>query len=243
MFTSFTSKGMYCSASHWMLSSSSSWLMRGMEIFLMITLWPLTPMATSRFFSLYWERSWRMASTMAVEFKRGYILDAFGVAPLPPEAIVDGVQDVAALGFLQLDELHGRRSDVQPERELALRHRLLSSPLRLERTLPPGDRPYKKTVYPPVSTEYLPTTTEPARGLLPSPVPVPAPVAAPAEQLGRLLHREAEREEDLALGLQAAVLAGLDAVDGGFRDSRLARELRLRHQLLFPEPLDVVHAP
>ncbi len=68
MFTSFTSKGMYCSASHWMLSSSSSWLMRGMEIFLMITLWPLTPMATSRFFSLYWARSWRMASTMAVEF-------------------------------------------------------------------------------------------------------------------------------------------------------------------------------
>src|SRR6267143_734535 len=161
MFTSFTSKGMYCSASHWMLSSSSSWLIRGMEIFLMITLWPLTPMATSR----------------------------------------------------------------------------------LARTLPPGRRPYKKTVYLPVSTEYLPKTTEPPRGLLRSPVPVPGAVAAPPEQLGRVLHREAEGEEDLALGLQAAVLAGLDAVDGGFRDSRLARELRLRHQLLFPEPLDVVHAP
>ena len=68
MFTSFTSNGMYCSASHWMLSSSSSWVMRGMEIFLMMTLWPETPMATSRFFSLYWAISWRMASTIAVEF-------------------------------------------------------------------------------------------------------------------------------------------------------------------------------
>ena len=47
MFTSFTSKGMYCSASHWIDSSSSSCVMRGMEIFLMMTEWPRTPMATS----------------------------------------------------------------------------------------------------------------------------------------------------------------------------------------------------
>ena len=37
MFTSLMSKGMYCSASHWIDSSSSSWVIRGIEIFLMIT--------------------------------------------------------------------------------------------------------------------------------------------------------------------------------------------------------------
>ena len=47
MFTSFTSKGMYCSASHWMDSSRSSWDMTGMEMRLMMTEWPRTPMATS----------------------------------------------------------------------------------------------------------------------------------------------------------------------------------------------------
>ena len=52
MFTSFTSKGMYCSASHWIDSSSSSCVIRGMEIFLMMTEWPPMPMATSFAFTL-----------------------------------------------------------------------------------------------------------------------------------------------------------------------------------------------
>ena len=68
MFTSFTSKGMYCSASHWMLSSSSSWLMRGIWIFLMMTEWPETPMATSLFFTFSSFISSCTAWTMAVEF-------------------------------------------------------------------------------------------------------------------------------------------------------------------------------
>ncbi len=68
MFTSFTSKGMYCSASHWMDSSSSSCVMRGSEIFLMMTEWPRTPMATSLAFSFCAATTSWMASTMAEEF-------------------------------------------------------------------------------------------------------------------------------------------------------------------------------
>ncbi len=70
MFTSFTSKGMYCSASHWMESSSSSCVMRGSWIFLMMTEWPRTPMATSLAFTLCSARSSWMAWTTAAEFMR-----------------------------------------------------------------------------------------------------------------------------------------------------------------------------
>ncbi len=68
MWTSLTSKGMYCSASHWMDSSNSSWLIRGMAIFLMMTEWPLTPMATSFCLMRISPRSSCTAWTMAVEF-------------------------------------------------------------------------------------------------------------------------------------------------------------------------------
>ena len=68
MWTSFTSKGMYCSASHWMESSSSSCVMRGSWIFLMMTEWPRTPMATSRAFTLCSASSSWMACTIAAEF-------------------------------------------------------------------------------------------------------------------------------------------------------------------------------
>ena len=68
MFTSFTSKGMYCSASHWIDSSSSSWLIRGIWIFLMITEWPRTPIATSFAFTRCSASSPWIASTIALEF-------------------------------------------------------------------------------------------------------------------------------------------------------------------------------
>src|SRR5262245_39794742 len=47
MLTSSTSKGMYCSASHWMLSASSSSLITGREIRLMMTECPDRAMAQS----------------------------------------------------------------------------------------------------------------------------------------------------------------------------------------------------
>ncbi len=86
MFTSLTSKGMYCSASHWMLSSSSSWVIFGMLIFLMMTECPETPMAASRFLSLYCVTRLRIASTMAVEFISAPSTMASGGSAATPKA-------------------------------------------------------------------------------------------------------------------------------------------------------------
>jgi hypothetical protein len=61
---------MYCSASQRMDSSSSSCVIRGIWIFLMITEWPRTPMATSRVFTFCEATSSWMAWTMAAEFIR-----------------------------------------------------------------------------------------------------------------------------------------------------------------------------
>ena len=57
-----------------------------MQIFLMITEWPLTPMATSLFLSLYWATSSRMASTMAVEFISAPSTMASGGSGATPKA-------------------------------------------------------------------------------------------------------------------------------------------------------------
>ena len=86
MFTSFTSKGMYCSASHWIDSSSSSWVMRGIEIFLMMTEWPRTPMATSFVFTFCWATSSWIASTMAEEFMSWPSTMASGGSGASPQA-------------------------------------------------------------------------------------------------------------------------------------------------------------
>src|SRR5438270_9527871 len=232
MFTSFTSKGMYCSASHCMLSWSSSWDMRGMEIFLMITLWPETPMATSRLFSLYWVISWRMASTIAVEFIKAPSTMASGGRGATPNASRTYPR-FASLSWTSFTEEDPMSS---PSASLLF---AIDLPSRLAGTLPCRYRSYNKSTYPHLPADYLPTTTEFHECSL----PVAAPVAPPSEQLPRVLQREPEREEDLALGVQPAVIPRLDAIDGRLRHPRLACELRLRHQLLLPEPLDVVHAP
>src|SRR2546426_6310917 len=62
------------------------------------------------------------------------------------------------------------------------------------------------------------------------------------EELPALLDAEPEREEDLPLGLHAAVVAGLDPVDGRFGDAGLASQLRLRHQRGLSELLNSIHA-
>src|SRR5438874_2753964 len=69
----------------------------------------------------------------------------------------------------------------------------------------------------------------------------PDAVAQTGEDLGALLHREAEREEDLPLGLHAALLARLDAIDGRLGHAGASRQLRLGHQLGLAESLHVVH--
>src|SRR5437868_12015204 len=236
MFTSFTSNGMYCSASHWMLSSSSSWVMRGMEIFLMMTLWPETPIATSRLFSLYWVMSWRMASTIAVEFIKAPSTMASGGSGATPNASRTYPR-LASLSWTSFTEEDPMSS---PSASLLF---AISLPSRLAGTLPFLYQTSNKLPYLHLPAAHLPTTTEIHGCLLTVAMPVAVPVAPASEQFPRVLHREPEREKDLALGLQPAVLARLDAVDRRLRHSRLARELRLGHQLLLPEPLDVVHAP
>jgi hypothetical protein len=77
---------MYCSASHWIDSSSSSCVIFGMLIFLMITEWPETPIAASRFFSLYWATRPRIASTIAVEFISAPSTIASGGSVATPKA-------------------------------------------------------------------------------------------------------------------------------------------------------------
>ncbi len=64
--------------------------------------------------------------------------------------------------------------------------------------------------------------------------------ATAAEHLEPIGRREPQGEDDLALGVHAAIEPGLDARDGERRDAGLARELRLREQLLLAEPLHVV---
>ena len=86
MFTSFTSKGMYCSASHWMDSSSSSCVIRGSEIFLMMTEWPRTPIATSFAFTFCWAKSSWIAWTMAAEFMSAPSTIASGGSGAEPKA-------------------------------------------------------------------------------------------------------------------------------------------------------------
>ena len=68
MFTSLTSKGMYCSASHWIDSSSSATDICGIWIFLMITECPETLIAVSFCLIRISPISSWMAWTMAVEF-------------------------------------------------------------------------------------------------------------------------------------------------------------------------------
>jgi hypothetical protein len=86
MFTSLMSKGMYCSASHWIDSSSSSGVICGRLIFLMITECPDTEVATS--FDLIfcdWKSSW-IASTTALEFMSAPSTMASGGSCTMPKA-------------------------------------------------------------------------------------------------------------------------------------------------------------
>src|SRR5437868_2538901 len=69
----------------------------------------------------------------------------------------------------------------------------------------------------------------------------PRAVLQAGEDLRALLHRETEREEDLALGLHAAALARLDPIDGRLGYAGASRQLRLGHQLGLAESLNVVH--
>src|SRR5262245_31990953 len=55
------------------------------------------------------------------------------------------------------------------------------------------------------------------------------------EHLILVLEAQAEREQDLALGVHAAVHALLHAVDRAEGDPRLAGELRLGHESILPQ--------
>src|SRR4051812_11029225 len=59
----------------------------------------------------------------------------------------------------------------------------------------------------------------------------PRAVSQPGKDLRALVHRQPERKEDLALGLHAAALARLDAIDGRLGHAGASRQLRLGHQL------------
>src|SRR5438067_5924048 len=214
MFTSLTSKGMYCSASHWIDSSSSSCVIFGIEIFLMITEWPLTPMATSRFFSLYWLTSCRMASTMAVEFISAPSTITSGASGDTPKAsrIYPRFASFSCTSFTELEPMSRPRA---------------SLPFAMFRVPRRCRRRYHRNFYCP-KKRPLPPLRGPAG-------------AVSGKELGALVQGKAERKEDLALGLHPAVVAGLDAVDGRFRDARLARQLGLGHQRCLAELLYSVH--
>src|SRR5512143_1883087 len=80
-----------------------------------------------------------------------------------------------------------------------------------------------------------------AMALLP---PLPDAVrAAHAEDPVLVGGLQAQREDDLALGVHAARVAALDARQRERRDPRLASQLRLREELLLAQRADVVHRP
>src|SRR3954464_420058 len=216
MFTSLTSNGMYCSASHWMLSSSSFRVMRGMEIFLMITLWPETPMATSRFFSLNWLTSCRMASTMAVEFISAPSTIASGGSGATPKASSEKPRFPASLSCTSFTD-----EEPMSRPSASLFFAIARKLLRGSRgKLTPGENAPKKSS---VSSR------------------APAAVPQPGKNLRAFLHGEAEGKEDLALGLHPAVLARLDAIDGRLGHASASRQFRLGHELGLAESLHVVH--
>src|SRR4051812_16638240 len=67
------------------------------------------------------------------------------------------------------------------------------------------------------------------------------PVLQTGKELGAVLPRQAEREEDLALGLHPALLARLDPIDRRLGHAGASRQLRLGHELRLAESLHVVH--
>src|SRR5262249_22798308 len=75
------------------------------------------------------------------------------------------------------------------------------------------------------------------------PLPTLRPRTGPVsrEQLGALLQGHAEGEEDPALGLHPAVVAGLDPVDGRFGDPGFPCQLCFRHQRRHAKLLYLVH--
>src|SRR5467141_2826823 len=75
-----------------------------------------------------------------------------------------------------------------------------------------------------------------------SPHAQPRRAVVAGEEFSALLDAETERDEDLALGLHPAVVAGLDPFDGRLGDAGFASQLRLRPQRCFPELLNSIHA-
>src|SRR4051812_39728418 len=67
------------------------------------------------------------------------------------------------------------------------------------------------------------------------------PVLQTGKELGAVLHRQAEREKDLALGLHPALLARLDPIDGRLGHAGASHQLRLGDELRLAESLHVVH--
>src|SRR6266508_4514939 len=80
-----------------------------------------------------------------------------------------------------------------------------------------------------------PTASFPLAMALPSPA-----TAREAEHLAAVRRREPERDDDLALRVDAAVEAALDARHRERRDARLPGQLRLREELVLAELLHVV---
>ena len=113
------SKGMYCSASQWIDSASSSGLIWGRLIFLTMTALPETLVATS-FVLIFWalKRRW-MASMTAPGVHDGAVDDGLGRQRLHAD-VHELVLGAALAAGLQLDGLDGRRADVESDEPLLL---------------------------------------------------------------------------------------------------------------------------
>src|SRR5579863_3356915 len=70
--------------------------------------------------------------------------------------------------------------------------------------------------------------------------PASAAVPSALEDAFALGETQPESQDDLSLGVEPAVLACFDAVDGQRRNASAARELGLAQQLRFPQLLQIV---
>src|SRR5438552_7538517 len=133
-------------------------------------------MAASRFFSLYWLVSWRMASTMAVEFIRAPSTMASGGSGATPKASRMKPR-LASLSWTSFTELLPMSSP-----SASLLFAMIVQPFLPRGTLPPDFGPPKKT-----------SISDP-----------PGSSVEAGEELLAVVQLETQREEDLALGLHPA---------------------------------------
>src|SRR4051812_31779338 len=157
-----------------------------------------------------------MASTIAVEFIRAPSTIASGGSGATPNASSTKPRLPASLSWTSFTE-----DEPMSRPSASLLFAILRLLLRGSReTLAPGEIAPKKS-------------SASSRA--------PRPVLETGKELHALLHGQAQREEDLALGLHPAFLAGFDPVDGRLGHAGASRQLRLGHELRLAESLHVVH--